>query len=405
MATRPGPDTAELERQVRERTADLARANQALVDEVATRKHAEEQLHLSETRFRELADSMPVIVWVIGIDNKLESINRRWTEYTGLSLAESQDRANVLQVIHPDDVPRINAEAEKARQARTPYQVEFRLKRAADGVYRWFLGRGVPILDEQGQVVRWYGTSTDIQDQKQSQEELREAARRKDQFLATLAHELRSPLPPIRNALEILRLEGTDPARLERGRSMMERQVRQLVRLIDDLVDVSRMSRGKIHLQKERVELAQIVGSAVEAVEPLLLDARHQLAVHLPAEPIHLHADPARLVQVLVNLLSNAARYTDPGGRITLTAQRGERLLLVSIHDTGIGMSTEQLAQLFEMFTQVRRSEERSQGGLGVGLWLVRRLLELHGGAIEAQSDGPARGSTFTIRLPLGEAA
>jgi PAS domain S-box-containing protein len=404
MATPSGPEAAELERKVQERTSGLAQANQSLVDEVATRKQIEEQLRQSETRFRDLADSMPQIVWVVGPDDKLEYINRRWTEYTGLSVEESRDQGKIDAVIHPDDVARLHAESAKANRSLTPYQFEFRLRRAADGVYRWFLGRGVPVLDEQGQVVRWYGTSTDIHDQKQAQEELRESARRKDHFLATLAHELRGPLPPIRNALEIMRLEGNNPSRLERSRSMMERQIKQLVRLIDDLIDVSRMSRGKIHLQKEHVELAQVVGSAVETIEPLLREAGHELTVHLPAEPISLEADPARLIQVLVNLLGNAARYTDPGGRIMLTAESDEDRLVVAIHDTGIGMSAEQLGQLFEMFTQVGRSDERSQGGLGVGLWLVRRLLELHGGTVEAQSEGPDQGSTFTICLPLGEA-
>jgi PAS domain S-box-containing protein len=391
----------ELERKVQERTADLARANRALQAEIITRRQVSEALHDSEARFRHLADAMPQIVWIIAADGTLEYINRRWTEYTGLTLEETRDRERVQEVLYPGDQKRIDLAAARGLRERVPYQVEFRLKRAGDGVYRWFLGRGVPVLDEQGEIVRWYGTSTDINDQKKAEEELREADRRKTQFLATLAHELRSPLPPIRNALEIMRLAHNEPDAVERGRAMIERQIKQLVRLIDDLLDLSRISRGKIELRKERIDAATVVQSAVETSQPLLDAAEHHLTVALPPEPLFLDADPTRLAQVLINLLTNAAKYTDPGGRIWLRASREGDRAVFSVRDTGIGLAADQIPRIFEMFTQVGRSEERSQGGLGIGLWLVRSLVELHGGSVEVRSDGPGQGSEFILRLPL----
>ncbi len=198
-----------------------------------------------------------------------------------------------------------------------------------------------------------------------------------------------------------MRLAHNEPDAVERGRAMIERQVKQLVRLIDDLLDLSRISRGKIELRKERIDAATVVQSAVETSQPLLDAAEHHLTVALPPEPLFLDADPTRLAQVLINLLTNAAKYTDPGGRIWLRASREGDRAVFSVRDTGIGLTADQIPRIFEMFTQVGRSEERSQGGLGIGLWLVRSLVELHGGKVEVRSDGPGQGSEFILRLPL----
>ncbi|HJT77645.1 MAG TPA: ATP-binding protein, partial [Gemmataceae bacterium] len=230
--------------------------------------------------------------------------------------------------------------------------------------------------------------------------ELREADRRKDEFLATLAHELRNPLAPIRNALHVLRLAGNSAGALEQARGMMERQVAQMVRLIDDLLDVSRISRGRLELRKERAELADVVHAAVETARPLIEAAGHALTVDLPAGPVPLEADPTRLAQVVANLLNNAAKYTDPGGRIALAAERQGGEAVVRVRDTGIGIPADQLPHIFEMFVQVDRSLERSQGGLGIGLTLVRRLTEMHGGSVESRSEGTGHGSEFVVRLP-----
>ncbi len=235
----------------------------------------------------------------------------------------------------------------------------------------------------------------------ESEERLREADKRKDEFLATLAHELRNPLAPIRNALHIMRLTGNDGPALERARTMMERQLGQMVRLIDDLLDVSRITRGKLALRKERVELAAVVHNAVETARPLIEASGHDLTVTLPAEPITLDADPMRLAQVFANLLNNAAKYMERGGRIWLTVGLRETEASISVRDTGTGIPAEALPSIFEMFTQVDRSLEKSQGGLGIGLTLVKRLVEMHGGSVEAKSEGPGKGAEFIALLPV----
>ena len=238
--------------------------------------------------------------------------------------------------------------------------------------------------------------------------QLADADRRKDEFLATLAHELRNPLAPLRNALELLRRADDNRTLIERARAMMERQVGQLVRLVDDLLDIARITRGKLQLRKERVELASVVRSAVEAVRPAVEAQGHKLTVTLPPQSVPLDADPVRLAQVVSNLLLNAAKYTEQGGRIALTAQvsrEHERPeVVVTVRDTGIGIAAEHLPHLFEMFSQVTSALERSQGGLGIGLSLVRGLVELHGGSVAARSDGLGTGSEFIVRLPVAAA-
>jgi signal transduction histidine kinase len=232
-------------------------------------------------------------------------------------------------------------------------------------------------------------------------EQLAEMDRRKDEFLATLAHELRNPLAPLRNSLSILRMSGDSNPAAERVHEMMERQVNHMVRLVDDLLEVSRITRGKIELRRERVELAVVLRSAVETSRPLMEAARHQLAITVPPEPLTVDADPVRLSQVIANLLNNAAKYTEEGGQIWLTARREGGEAAVSVRDTGLGIPADMLHRVFDMFAQVDRTLKRSQGGLGIGLTLARTLVEMHGGRVEARSEGPGKGSEFTIRLPL----
>ncbi len=230
---------------------------------------------------------------------------------------------------------------------------------------------------------------------------LREADKHKDEFLAMLAHELRNPLAPIQSAAQLLRAKGAPGPELEWARDVIDRQMRQLARLVDDLLDVARIRSGKMELRKEPVELALIVARAVEAGRPLIDKAGHELTITLPPEPILLEADPARLTQVLLNLLNNAAKYTDPGGRIWLTTERKDDGVLIRVKDTGIGIAADMLPRIFEMFTQADRSLERSQGGLGIGLMLAKRLVEMHGGTLHAHSEGAGKGSEFVVRLPL----
>jgi signal transduction histidine kinase len=240
-------------------------------------------------------------------------------------------------------------------------------------------------------------------EREQAAEALKQADRRKDEFLATLAHELRNPLAPIRNSLNILQMaDGKDPV-AGRVCEVMERQLNHLVRLVDDLLELSRITRGQIDLRRKRTELASLVRSAVETSSPMIESAGHQLAISLPAEPIFVDVDPVRLVQVIANLLNNAAKYTNDSGQIWLTANSDASHALITVRDTGIGIAPEMQSRIFEMFTQVDRAAGRSYGGLGIGLTLVRSLVEMHGGTVEVHSDGEGRGSEFVIRLPLAQ--
>jgi PAS domain S-box-containing protein len=231
--------------------------------------------------------------------------------------------------------------------------------------------------------------------------QLKESDRRKDEFLATLAHELRNPLAPLANAAQLLGLAGHQPAVVEQARATMERQLAQMVRLIDDLLDISRITYDSFGLRTETVELADVLNSAVESSRPLMVAAGHELKVSLPRERVMLRADMTRLAQVFMNLLNNASKYTEPGGHIELRAERDAEQAVVRVKDNGIGIAAEALPKLFEMFMQVDRSLERARGGLGIGLTLVKRLVEMHGGTVEAKSEGPGKGSEFIVRLPL----
>jgi PAS domain S-box-containing protein len=265
-----------------------------------------------------------------------------------------------------------------------------------------------PIRDEAGHIVGASKIARDIMDRKQSEEriygllgELKNADRRKDEFLAMLAHELRGPLAPVRNTLETLKRSGSHDEPVRQGYAVMDRQLSHLARLVDDLIDVSRITRGTIALRKAPAELASILHHSLEASRPLVEASRHQLDVTMPSEPIHVQADAIRLAQVFSNVLNNACKYTEPGGRIGLTAERVDGDAVVTITDTGAGIPADKLSTIFELFAQVDRTLERSQGGLGLGLALAKRLVEMHQGSIEAFSNGPGTGSRFVVRLPI----
>jgi PAS domain S-box-containing protein len=277
---------------------------------------------------------------------------------------------------------------------------------AASGQTRHWLANYYPVR-VGGEMVGMGLLVVDITQRKRLEDELRQRAeqlqeqdRRKDEFLAMLAHELRNPLAPVRNALHVLKQPGVEPAVRERVREMMERQVSHMARLLDDLLDVSRISRGRIELRKEIVEVGPLVARTVEAVRPLIDERRHHLSVSLPPEPLRVEGDPTRLEQILTNLLNNAAKYTDPGGHLGVSASREGAEVVLRVRDDGIGIAPDVLPRVFDLFVQAERRINRSQGGVGIGLTLVRRLVELHGGRIEALSPGPGRGSEFVVRLP-----
>jgi PAS domain S-box-containing protein len=369
-----------------------------IVRDIGDRKRAEAAIRESEARFRLMADAAPVLIWLSDRTGGCAWFNRSWLEFTGRSFLEEQGDG-WTRGVHPDDLERGVAAYLEAFSRHEPFMVEYRLRRY-DGEYRWLLNTGRPLYDPRGAFIGYIGSGLDITERRDAAELLQEADRRKDEFLATLGHELRNPLSPIRNGLQILRL-SQDPAARERLVGMMERQVDHLVRLVDDLLEVSRISRGKIELRRERVELGPIVHSAIEACRPLLQQEGHELVVDLPSEPVVLDADAVRLVQVVANLVNNAAKYTEPGGSIRVAARLGDGVVELSVLDNGVGIPPEMLPSVFEMFAQVNRTLGRSQGGLGIGLALVRHLVALHGGSVEAHSGGDGKGSEFVVRLPM----
>lgn len=499
------------------------------MQDVSERKVAELRLLESEARFRQIADTMPQIVWVTRPDGYHEYYNQRWYDFIGCTPAECEgDGWNAP--LHPDDRQRSKERWDRSLQTGEPYEIEYRF-RSKSGDYRWFLGRALPVKDLDGSIVRWFGTCTDIEEFKrvdgerqkfvslaenssdfigifdlkgspsyinragltqvginsledakqipakefffpedqpkilaeflprvlergqgnieirfrhfrtgdaiwmlysafplndgdgrhtglatvsrniserrrlednlrQLAADLSETNRRKDEFLATLAHELRNPLAPLRNGLQIMKLAGNLGQTLETARNMMERQLGQMVRLVDDLLDVSRITRGKVELKRERLDLRSIIQSAIETAQPWIESQKHQLTVTMPEQPVCIDADPTRLAQVFSNLLNNAAKYTSEGGAIDLEVSTLGDQVRVDVKDNGMGIPASMLPKVFDLFTQVDRTLERSQGGLGIGLTLVQRLVELHGGSVKASSEGYGKGSQFSVILP-----
>jgi signal transduction histidine kinase/ActR/RegA family two-component response regulator len=314
----------------------------------------------------------------------------------------------VSSFFFPEDQSRIVQEFFPSVLEKGHGEVEIRFRHFKTGEARWMAYKVLTLPDASGRPIAFATVSQDVTERKRLEDNLRslaadlsDADRRKNEFLAMLAHELRNPLAPISNAARALRLSGSDGEAIQSASEMLERQVGQMTRLVDDLLDMSRITRGKIELRKERTELVPIVNQAVEAVRALYRGADRELTITLPPQPVHLHADPTRLAQVVGNLLNNACKFTDKGGHVWLTVEQEGEQAVIRVRDNGIGIAAEQLPRLFEMFAQVDTSLERSRDGLGIGLTLVKTLVELHGGTVEAHSDGLGRGSEFAIRLPI----
>lgn len=551
---------------VRDAAGDVIRMVGCTID-ITARVEAERALRASEERFRQLADTVPQIVWVVRPDGVYEYCNRRWTQYSGRPPGEDF-AAEWEDLLHPEDRAKSRARWESSARTGEPYEIECRL-RGGDGSYRWFLGKALPVRNDAGEIAKWFGTCTDIHDQKASERVLRasearlrflntladrtggalaaeevmatttrllgqhldvslcayadvdddgehfhirhdwtapgvtsltgeyavdafgpagatlrrgapfvardvqaelgdaatvfqalgvaaticlplvkggrltalmavhsarprdwseeevafvqevaerswahiervraaaalvQADRRKDEFLATLAHELRNPLAPLRSGLEVIKLCGGGEPAAEEARSMMERQLEQMVRLVDDLMDISRISRGKVELRRAPVLLAGAIQAGIETSRPLIESLGHRLTVEWPEVPLRVNGDEVRLAQIFANLLNNAAKYSAQPGEIRVQVGRDDDgNACVSVRDEGVGIPRESLTQVFDLFTQVDRSLERAQGGLGIGLSLVKGLVLLHGGTIEAHSEGPGRGSEFRVRIP-----
>lgn len=374
--------------------------------DVTQRKQFEDALRDSEERFRTLADNISQFAWIADASGSITWYNQRWYDYTGTTL-EAVRGWGWKQVHHPDHVDRVVARFQHSLDTGELWEDTFPL-RGKDGNFRWFLSRAVPIRDQAGNISRWFGTNTDVTEQREAAESLRELAdklrdadRRKDEFLAMLAHELRNPLAPIRNAVHILQLTEGISDDVQSIHAVMDRQLNQLVRLVDDLLDVSRVQLGKIDLRRDQVDLKTVITQAVETCRPALDEAQHDLRLAIPPQPFIVNGDAQRLAQVFSNLLNNASKYSAPGSKIVIALHRDDQDAVVAVKDNGVGIDHDALPHIFDVFTQVESSLERSKGGLGIGLALVRQLVELHGGSVTAKSEGLDRGSEFIVRLPI----
>jgi PAS domain S-box-containing protein len=308
---------------------------------------------------------------------------------------------SVLKLMHPGDAQEFLRVRREAIDRHRPFVFEFRVQRV-DGVQPWLHLRGQAAYDEHGKPLRSFGVVMDITERKQLEQVLRATDRNKDDFIAVVAHELRNPLAPIRNALHVLRQAGTADATARWCHDVLERQVGHMTRLLDDLLDVSRLGRGQLRLQRAPMSLAAAIDHAVETARPVIEAGRHALSVSLPPLPLPVEGDLLRLAQVFSNVLINAAKYTPAGGQITLTASAQDGHAIVRVADTGIGIAAEDVPRIFEIFGQAQSAIDRAQGGQGIGLALAKGLIEMHGGSIQAHSEGPGRGSEFVMRLPLG---
>lgn len=377
--------------------------------DLTDRKLAEQQLREHEQRFRMLVEQVEdYAIFMTDTEGRATSWNEGVLRVLGFEEEEFLGQDIIPTIFTPEDVARGVPQAELAEAAATGSSNNDRWMRRKDGTYFWAAGVTTGLHDEAGKLLGFMKVMRDQTERKQIEDELREVAaelseadRRKTEFLATLGHELRNPLAPIRTGLEAIKLAKHDPAMLEEVRSTMERQVQQMVRLIDDLLDVSRITQGKLELRTCRVAMTDVVQSAVEATRPYIDEAGHELTVTLPEKTIFVDADPNRLAQVFSNLLNNSTKYTPDGGHIWLTVERQDGDVMVTVKDDGVGIPAEMLDEIFEMFTQIDRPLEKGHSGLGIGLTLVKRLVELHNGRIKVQSAGPDQGSEFSVRLPI----
>jgi PAS domain S-box-containing protein len=362
-------------------------------------------LHASDERYQLAVRGSSAGLWDWNILSNDVFLSPRFKHLLGYSEAELPSSfASFFRALHPADrLPTKRALDAHFSRRRTPFQIELRL-RTRQGDYRWFYMGGEAVADSSGKPYRMAGSIIDITARKVAEEALQEANRRKDEFIATLAHELRNPLAPIRTGLQILGAEAATGPSATKAREIIERQLTHMVRLVDDLLDISRITSAKVKLNKAYITLQQIVDASVEASRPYIDASNQRLTMQVAPEAVPVYADLTRMAQALSNILNNAAKYTPPGGRIDLVAFREGDDAVIQVSDNGSGIPQEMLEQVFDMFTQVGRTVDHAQGGLGIGLSIVRRLIGLHEGTVRAHSEGPGQGSTFTIRLPCAEA-
>ena len=377
----------------------------SVIRDVTERERIETALRESRAHLRFMLDSAGVGDWDLDLATLAVRHSLRHDQCFGYSQPVAEWSPDIfLAHVHPEDREVVAERFKTVLETKSDWHFECRVV-WPDASIHWIEVHGAIYRGAGDAPARMLGTIVDITGRKLVEEALRNADRSKDEFLATLAHELRNPLAPIRNALEIMRLTR-EPETLESARHIIERQLTQMIHLVDDLLDISRITQGKIELRPERIDMLVVLQNAVETSRPLIEARRHELTLRLPqAETLMVRADATRLVQVIANLLNNAAKYTPEGGRIVLGAFRDAGHAVVTVEDSGIGIPLPMLPRVFDMFAQVERGTDRTQGGLGIGLALVKRLVEMHGGSVHAESGGERRGSRFTVRLPTIAAA
>ncbi len=379
--------------------AEWANSGVALQYALADLQSTAGTLRTTEERFRALVTATSDVVYRMSPD---------WSEMWQLDGqgivrdAAIPSRNWLNEYIHPDDRPQVTAAIAKSLSTKSLFELEHRVKRV-DGTFGWSLSRAVPLLNDDGQIIEWFGAARDVTARRSNEESLRESDHRKNEFLATLAHELRNPLAPLRNCLEIARRDTQPGSVFQRTIEIMDRQLSHLVHLVDDLLDIGRISTGKIDLRHEQVRVSEVLGVCAEACQGTISTQGHTLVMQLGTEDLFVTGDFERLTQVFSNLLSNAAKYSERGGRIVLRMTRENTEAVITVADSGIGIPASDLPHVFELFSQVREHRSRADGGLGIGLSLVRKLVELHHGVVAAASPGAGQGSVFTVRLPLVE--
>jgi len=384
-----------------------------VVHDISARKHAEQARAEQVRQFQLLADTLPHLAWMSRADGTCEYVNRPWLEYTGLSM-EGALGDGWTRVAHPEDLPRFLEHWNRARATGEPFEAELRLRRARDGVWRWFLARAQPARAADGRILQWVGSCTDIHEQQRAAQERLELLRRvqaahaaaeeanrlKDDFLATVSHELRTPLTAMLGWLQLLRAGRLSEEKRVRALETVERNARAQAQVIEDLLDISRIITGKLHLEPGPLDLKDVVEAALESTRPLADTKGVGLALETDAESLPMWGDAGRLQQVVWNLLSNAIKFTPQGGRVTVQLRPLRDSVELRVTDTGVGISPAFLPHLFERFRQQDSSSRRAQGGLGLGLAIVHHLVALHGGHVSAHSPGEALGTSFVLHLP-----
>ncbi|MBW4559677.1 MAG: response regulator [Mojavia pulchra JT2-VF2] len=403
-----------LEELVALRTDEITKTNEQLQLEIIERQRILEVLRQSEERYRYLAEAIPHLVWTTNANGECDYLNQNWCEYTGLTFEQSLGNG-WLAALHPDDVARAEQAWLSAVKSGTIYENEYRFKRAFDGSYRWQLARGLPLKDQQGRVVKWFGSCTDIQEQKQLQQErahlleLEQAARAKaetanrikDEFLAILSHELRTPLNAILGWSKFLQSNSLEPAKTSQALATIERNAKLQVQLIEDLLDISRILQGKLTLNITNVDLGATVLAALESMQLAAQTKSIDINTIFESNVGQVLGDSTRLQQVVWNLLSNAVKFTPQGGKIEVRLGQANGYAQIIVSDTGKGINPEFLPYAFDYFRQADSSSTRKFGGLGLGLAIVRNIVEMHGGTVTAESPGEDKGTKFTVVLPL----